>query len=204
MLSRSGFGCNASINSIEVASGQVRNDFVKTDWVEIFGKDRATGKNAEGFVDTVQDILNNVKGGEHASNGPNQSNYVNLSNDDSEIERSSTFNGKAALTSKSKRGKKRKSNVDMDSHVVELMANFFAKTDEHFSELVRKIGFESDQSSARKMVFDALGKLGLLSTEQKVNVTRVICDKPKDLDLFFSVDDEKNALIVQIILDSRF
>ncbi|KAG8373656.1 hypothetical protein BUALT_Bualt11G0046900 [Buddleja alternifolia] len=74
MLSRSGFGFNSTTNMITVNSQEVWDNYIKTDsnartmrfkswplyddWVEIFGKDRATGEAVEGFADVVQQLLN--------------------------------------------------------------------------------------------------------------------------------------------------
>ncbi|KAG8363521.1 hypothetical protein BUALT_Bualt19G0031100 [Buddleja alternifolia] len=78
LLSRSGFGWNESTNMITVDSEEDWNNFVKTDsnarnmryktwplykdWVEIFGKEVATGEGTEGFPDVEEEILNNGNG----------------------------------------------------------------------------------------------------------------------------------------------
>ncbi|XP_012839280.1 PREDICTED: uncharacterized protein LOC105959686 [Erythranthe guttata] len=91
MMTRSGFGWWDATNTIDVESDDVWDTYVKTytnartmrhksfpfykDWLEIFGKDRATGENAEDFVDMVQTMgdkvgIDNEGGGDYVPEMP--------------------------------------------------------------------------------------------------------------------------------------
>ncbi|KAG8375966.1 hypothetical protein BUALT_Bualt09G0014100 [Buddleja alternifolia] len=96
MLSRSGFGFNSTTNMITVNSQEVWDNYIKTDsnartmrfkswplyddWVEIFGKDRATGEAVEGFADVVQQLLNKNVNNEQGKENEEGGDYVPVFN----------------------------------------------------------------------------------------------------------------------------
>ncbi|KAH6835396.1 hypothetical protein C2S53_003247 [Perilla frutescens var. hirtella] len=215
MLSRSGFGWNESTHTIEVDSDEIWSNYIKTDnnartmrskswplykdWCEIFGKDRATGEPAETFADFIQDLLQKDEGSMHTSTGNDYAQFTS-SNQDEEIGddfMSMSREGTSSSTKMKGRGKKRKSLDSLDDRFLDLMNVFCEKTDSRMGELVQRIGFEHDASLSRKKVYGALGNMNHLTDEEQIFVAKSLCNNTKDLDLFFSLPDEKKVVMAR-------
>ncbi|KAG8383516.1 hypothetical protein BUALT_Bualt04G0021600 [Buddleja alternifolia] len=219
MLGTSGIGWNDSSNTIEVHSEQVWEEYVKVykvlqidrartmrnkswthfkHWIEIYGKDRATGENVQAFPDAVQDLLNrnnekeNENGGEHVPTF-HHNEYTETS------PMSSTRGDSNASGSKSSR--KRKSIDASDDAFIELMKAFCDKTDSRLGEIAKRIGFEHEASKSRKVVFEALGNMNNLDEEDKIMVSKFLVSDIKNLDFFFSLPDGSRATMVKMILE---
>ncbi|KAL7094413.1 hypothetical protein ACP275_11G102400 [Erythranthe tilingii] len=110
-----------------------------------------------------------------------------------------------ATSSKPKSKSKKLSRSDaFDGGYVEMAANFFEKMEAQMGELVSRMGFEKDVSTARKQVFDALQIMEDLTFEQRLKVTSRICDNSKNLDIFFCLTDENKANMVQLIIEGCY
>ncbi|KAH6793828.1 hypothetical protein C2S52_004305 [Perilla frutescens var. hirtella] len=223
MVSRSGFGWNDSTHTIEVDNDQIWENYVKTDsnartmrykpwpfykdWCEIFGKDRATGEHAEAFADIVQDLLHKSQESPYTSNDNEYDPFTYLNEeseaalDDMSIHGEGTGSS-AKVTSKGK-GKKRKAVDSLDDRFIDLMTTFCEKTDSRLGELAKRIGFEHDASMSRKKVFEVLGTMNQLSDEQQIYMAKYLCNNTKDLDLFFSLPDEKQVVMVRMIISGK-
>ncbi|KAG8383456.1 hypothetical protein BUALT_Bualt04G0015100 [Buddleja alternifolia] len=100
--------------------------------------------------------------------------------------------------------RKRKSTYDSDDAFVELMKAFCDKTDSHLGEIAKRIGFEHDESNARKVVFEALGNMNNLGEEDKISVSKCFVSDIKHIDLFFSLPDGSKATMVKMIMERRY
>ncbi|XP_012844715.1 PREDICTED: uncharacterized protein LOC105964755 [Erythranthe guttata] len=222
MLSRSGFGCNDSSCTIDMHDDQVWADYIKSDthartmrfkawpyykdWVIIFGKDCATGEYAEAFNEAVNNLVHPTKGNEHTVFGGDDYSFVDAPNDEFSNDLMSIAGADSASSSKSKpksKNKRGRTN-DIDARLVDMMSTFFDKADDKLGRIVNKIGFEFDVSESRKKVFDALNPFEFLSGENKLHVTKVICESTKNMDIFFSVNEDHKAIMVNMILNGRF
>ncbi|GFP98950.1 uncharacterized protein at2g29880 [Phtheirospermum japonicum] len=219
MMSRSGFGWIDSSNTIYIQNDDIWNEYVKTDnnartirykswpyykdWCEIFGKYRAMGQNAEGFVDIVQDILNEAPTLEQSNNDPPLTPNQNTHKDFPEL--TSTCDDESSASGKTNTSKKRKKrNEDLlDERFLDLMTSFCEKTDARLGDLSKRLGFEHDARSSRKEVFDALATLDVCSAEEKLAVANKLCDNTKHMDLFFNLDNEMKASMIKMILEGR-
>lgn len=120
------------------------------DWCDIFGKDRATGHNAEGFVDAVQDVLNQTQ--------TSNENDVDIELEDIpclEIEDDMNSRSTRKLTggsSNKKTSKKRKSMDDSDN-LNEVMKQFSEKTDARLGEITKCLINAFDITEATNDVF---------------------------------------------------
>ncbi|KAL9145721.1 hypothetical protein ABFS82_13G062300 [Erythranthe guttata] len=176
------------------------------DWTQVFGKDRATGENAETFTEAINDLVANSKGKEPMSIGDDYIPQLDPLETDTYSQYMTFSRGDEATSGKttSKSSKKRRRVDPLDTSVVDMMANFFEKTEFQLSELVSRMGFEKDVSAARKKVFDALEMIENLSFEDRLNVTSRICENSKDLDIFFCLTDAHKASMVKMIIDGRY
>ncbi|KAG8386823.1 hypothetical protein BUALT_Bualt03G0189000 [Buddleja alternifolia] len=147
-MSRSGFGLNDTTNMITVENEDSWNNFVKTDsnarnmryetwplyedWVEIFGKDRATGEGVEGFADVVEEQVHNphanLAGKENEFDGGYVLFYSNPQVDEYQSMSFSNVNHGGSSRSLDKR--KRKMVDENDDRYVDLMTSFCDKTNE--------------------------------------------------------------------------
>ncbi|KAH6826891.1 hypothetical protein C2S53_016611 [Perilla frutescens var. hirtella] len=168
------------------------------DWCEIFGKDRATGEHAETFADVVQDLLQKDEESMHTSTGNDYAQFIS-SNQDEEIGddfMSMSREGTSSSTKMKGKGKKRKSLDSLDEC-------FCEKNDSKMGDLVQRIGFEHDASLSMKKVYEALGNINHLTDEEQIYVVKSLCNNTKDLDLFFSLPDEKKVVMVRMILNGK-
>ncbi|KAG8388605.1 hypothetical protein BUALT_Bualt02G0142900 [Buddleja alternifolia] len=214
MRSKSGFGWNSTTNTITVESEDVWTNYIKTDsnartmsykswplyndWEEIFGKDRATGENVEGFPDVVQQMLNennNVVGGDYVPTFDNE-----------QIDEVQSMSFSQANTSGSSKSEKRKRKVvdENDDRFIDLMSSFCDNTDEKLGAISRRIGFEHDSSLSRKSVFETIGQVVSLEMEEMISVSHLIVNNTKNMDLFFSLPNSGKQTMVKMIVEGRF
>ncbi|GFP97887.1 hypothetical protein PHJA_001932800 [Phtheirospermum japonicum] len=217
MLGRSGFFWNEISNTIGVKDDAHWNQFVKEDanakmmrfkswplygdWCEIFGKDRATGENAQGFADVVNELTLHDQPNDLRNDGPPVDVHGSPS---TKCEKSSR---RPCESSSTARKGKRKRNVENDpfqERVYQLLEGFCEKIDSHLGDLTEHIGYQQDVRKQRKSVFDALSTLNFLTVEQKLAVSKKLCTNGDDADLFFSLDEENGAVMVKMLLDGRF
>ncbi|PIN10930.1 hypothetical protein CDL12_16475 [Handroanthus impetiginosus] len=211
MLSRSGIGWNESTKMIEATDdaweSYVKNDLnarlmrykswpYYNDWCEIFGKDRATRENAQDFVETVNDILN---GDAQKINQTTEEFNDHLEGfvKDTESMCASQIGGSASEKRKRNRKKKLKEGQDQ---IYEMLGTVCEKTDARLGDIARRIGHEFDVSQKREEVYAAIGKVGGLNLQEKLQVSKFLVKNTEELELFFSLPDEAKEKFVHMIL----
>ncbi|XP_012850069.1 PREDICTED: uncharacterized protein LOC105969838 [Erythranthe guttata] len=212
---------NDSSSTIDVQDDEDWNDYMNTDpaartmrykawpyykdWLVIFGKDRATGEHAEVYVEAVNDLIGSSKGKEPTSVGGGNVSLGDASLDGDITSFVSTRGEGATIPKTTRKTKKKRACVDdVDLQLVDMMAKLFDKADQKLGRLVKRVGFNFDVSESRKKVFDALSSFEYLTGEDKLHVTKVLCETGKDMDIFFSVNDEHKELMVAMILQGRY
>ncbi|GFP88504.1 hypothetical protein PHJA_000994100 [Phtheirospermum japonicum] len=219
MQSRSGFGWNDTSNTITVDKEEIWSDYIKfdphaktmryktwpffKDWIDIFGKDRATGEHAQGFADAADGTQSDsqpdpttgvntqpLKVGEEASAG-------------FRVDEKSGTQGESSSATRKRKTKKRNANDVVEEHFLDLMESFCAKTEGHLRDLAQRICFQQDAKQQRKAVFDVLNQMPFLSIEDKLTISTMLFKNNEDLDLFFSISDEYKAVMVKMILEGR-
>ncbi|KAH6787392.1 hypothetical protein C2S52_006944 [Perilla frutescens var. hirtella] len=210
MLGRRGFGWNDETKMFTVENESIWKEHVKIDpfartmryktwphyhhWCEIFGKDRATGENAEDFSSADKDQLdvNNVEfeGNMNDVMPEEENDFVSV------CQPASSSTGKKSKS-------KRKRLIDSTGEkLVELMGAFCEETKSGLSDLTKKMGVDYDLQTQRKSVYEALGVIRHLSVTDKVHVAKKLVNNSKELDLFFSLPDEaKKEMVRQLIHD---
>lgn len=126
---------------------------------------------------------------------------------DCQSEFTSPYGGESASSpnkGNKKNSKKRvRANDNVEGKMVDMMSDFFNKTNLKLTQLVDKLGFD-DTAVLRDRVFDALENIVGLDGEDKLKVTSAICDKKKDLELFLKVNDQSRRMMVKMILEGRY
>ncbi|XP_073152220.1 uncharacterized protein At2g29880-like [Henckelia pumila] len=167
------------------------------DWCEIFGKDRATGHNAEGFVDAVQDVLNQTQ--------TSNENDIDIGLNDipcSEIEDDMNPRSTRKLTGESsnkKTSKKRKITDDSDN-LNEVMGQFSEKTDARLGKITKCLMNAFDNTEATNDVFQVLDCFEWLTMKAKVFAAKQLVNNPQELKLFFKLPDDAKTIFIKMML----
>ncbi|CAA0841476.1 Unknown protein [Striga hermonthica] len=218
MMGTSGFGWSEIGNMLDVKDPEwkaylkvqpkVKSMRLKSwpfyaDWVEIFGKDRATGEGARGFTDAVNDVLLNKDTQPipvhttppHVPNNTFDPLHENV------MESSSAQGGENSVSSKGKRVLKRQREVQqVDSQIVGMLSSLCANANDRLAEIAKGAVFQNAAKEQRQSVYEALHEVPELSTGDKVAVARYLCKNNDKLDLFFTLDSEAKFSMVQQIL----
>ncbi|PIN22637.1 hypothetical protein CDL12_04655 [Handroanthus impetiginosus] len=210
-LSRGSIGWNESTKMIEVTD-DAWESYVKTDlnarlmrfkswpcyndWCEIFGKDRATGVNAQDFVEALNDILN---GDAQKINQTTEEFNDHLQEfvEDTESICASEIGGSA---SKKKKGNRKKKLKEGEDQIYEMLGTFCEKTDTRLGNIARRIGHKFDISQKHKEVCTTVGKVEGLNLQEKLQVSKFLIKNTKELELFFSLPDEAKGEFACMIL----
>ncbi|CAA0805727.1 Unknown protein [Striga hermonthica] len=175
------------------------------DWVEIFGKDRATGEGALGFTEAVNDVLHdtNVEVPSHIlteDTVPGQYDYPQTN-----LDSFSAQAGESSASGKSKRDGKRKRNVEAEDTILGLLSSVCQETNNCLSELSTRVGYQVDAKEQRIAVYDALKNISNLTTDERVGVARYLSKNVDEMELFFSLDDDaKRSMVQQILSGSKW
>ncbi|KAG8384008.1 hypothetical protein BUALT_Bualt04G0073400 [Buddleja alternifolia] len=205
MLSKSGIGWNDTTKMVE-ANDDAWDGYVKTDsnarlmrykswplyddWVEILGKDRATGEQAEDFVEAVNHVLNDTNHRDKDTNHRDKDVLDGLEtiNEgfEGETETMSVCQPMSSVSAKKKARKKRKS-AESQELMYELLGNYCKSTDLRLGEIAKRIGYDYDMSMARKEVYVVVAKIEGLSIQQRLFVAAKLVKNSEDLDSLFSL-----------------
>ncbi|KAG8380749.1 hypothetical protein BUALT_Bualt06G0048400 [Buddleja alternifolia] len=176
------------------------------EWIEIFGKDRATGAHAEGFADIVQDVLNNGLTQGKGKDKEVEGNYVPLFNNSQfdEVQSMDVSRGTNSNVSKSKTSRKRKQADEEDGQFIAAFNSFSDKVDGRLGDISKRFGFEHDALKSRKEVFKALSEVSGLTMAEQVIVSHYLVNKTQSMDLFFSLPNDAKTTMVKLLLEGRF
>ncbi|KAH6807171.1 hypothetical protein C2S51_028279 [Perilla frutescens var. frutescens] len=218
MLNRSGVGFNLKGTHMIDCNDEQWEQIVKCDanaklmrfkswphldaWREIFGKDRATGENVEDVMDAVnelhqiQDAFQPFPEGEH---------YVPTHEEPftEDVAEDSVSQNQREEPSPRTQGKKRKSN-DGFSCMVELLAEINRTTDKRLETIASRIGYDFDQSKARKEVFDRLSNIEGLSINEKFDICEILAKEVDKMDIFMGLPDEAKTQYVMRLLALKY
>ncbi|KAK4711596.1 hypothetical protein R3W88_006109 [Solanum pinnatisectum] len=172
------------------------------DWVEIFGRDRATGEFAEGPLDAVEEIqrsrssglFNNMSLGfpidldgdeEATSQNENADPFEPEEAESQQTNKQGEYTKRSSNVNEKENCKTRKKISENDSEtflkgMVEVIKIFTDSQDKRMGALIDKIG-NRDQSDLRDQIYSIIESpiFELYSTEQRVKATMVLCDDVK-------------------------
>ncbi|KAL8508638.1 hypothetical protein ACS0TY_019038 [Phlomoides rotata] len=181
------------------------------EWVDIFGKDRATGEAAED-VREMANVARNKRKRMDDTQESNAENHINLdgqdgtpvncSNFNEETEANSTAVNKEEEPPSMETGKKRKSRMDSDDiQMAALVKELCHTTGDRLEMVARRIGYDHDLGIARKQLFGILGKIEGLNIHDKLDVAEILGAKVELMEIFMGLTDEARALYAMRILD---
>ncbi|GER41987.1 RNase H family protein [Striga asiatica] len=220
MMEKSGFSLTQS-GYLDVRDDQVWTEYLKIDpnaktmrykswpfyaqWCDIFGKDRATGENATGFVDAVNGVFN-MPSSPTTPNAPRRSETNNNTCPAEEHmhEEANVHDGECSVSAREKRSRKRKKIVEEDNQFVGMLSSFCKEIAKNISDMVVRVGHAHDATKRRGKVYEVLKGMPNLTMEEKLLTTKYLCNKTKELDMFFSLDDDARVKMVQMIVENRF
>ncbi|KAL8469588.1 hypothetical protein ACS0TY_032437 [Phlomoides rotata] len=216
LLSKSGIGWNSTTSMIDVEDEAVWEGCRRADpnlksvryktwpyytnWIEIFGKDRANGTNA---VDPV-DLANDLGHDEYEQEGDTGEKYVPLTQDDlHDMEDNSICKPSVPTLTPTSRGKKRKS-TDVDlSHLVDTLGNFMKQSQDSMGNMSKDIGTGSGRASVSKQITEIIKGVVGLKMSDKVKVCDELVQNPNRLDLFLNLPADEQTEYVWMLLDGR-
>ncbi|CAA0830000.1 Unknown protein [Striga hermonthica] len=210
MLSRSGVGWNESTMMVE-CTDEAWSECLKVDanarsmrhkswpyyydWIEIFGKDRATGHQAEDLFDATSNV--NLSGPSRTLSEHIEMNDVNMEEEVNETMSESTQ--PSSTGTKKSVGRKRKSGQSSDP-LCEVMKSFAEKTGARLEKIAQRIGYEYDVSSARKDVYSIVREIEGLNLQEQLLISKILVKNIDELDLFFSLDNAARVEFVRMKL----
>ncbi|KAL8496275.1 hypothetical protein ACS0TY_020112 [Phlomoides rotata] len=156
-----------------------KNSFY-SDWLEIFGNDHATGNDSQHYSDVVNAKRAKKCG---SSCGNDVEGDTPLTNEFSSAEFSSFNICESSLATKDK-GKASKRRQIADT----------------MGSIAQQIGSWFEACKKRELVYDQLGKIEFLSVEARVEVSQYLCNNSKDMDLFFSIPEGAEMVLVKRIM----
>ncbi|CAA0806485.1 Unknown protein [Striga hermonthica] len=179
MMGTSGFGQSEHGNRLEVKNDDVWNAYVKPfygDWLEVFGKERATNVGAQGFTGAVIEVLHN-NNTELIPDSilvpttpPEVSNFSFDPLHESAMESSSTHGGESGASAKGKRLWKRKRLLQVEDDIVGMLSSLCENANACLPDIATGVGFQQTAKEQRTTVYVALRLIPHLSTSQKVVV----------------------------------
>lgn len=177
------------------------------DWLNIFGKDRATGSTSAYCADVITKLVTGGATNPPISLGDETAYNINAT----DAENLSHSGGETNSSTRSKRNEKRKrSSTHLneecrdDVPMVGMMSTFFSNVHSQIGELISKVGHQHNASLARRKLFDALAPLIHLSVDKKLEVAKLICANYEWVDIFYGLTDENKAVMVEQVLEGKW
>ncbi|KAL8523653.1 hypothetical protein ACS0TY_013574 [Phlomoides rotata] len=188
------------------------------DWIDIFGKDRATGVVAEDVPDASVTI--NKQTNPASFNVPQESKGANYVNDESQFttnneeapnndrenevnstSRNATTRNATKPASSKSTGKKRKSTTDITIEpMVRMLGEFCNSTGERLDKIANRIGYDRDLGTEHKLLFEQLEKLPGLSMRDRIKVSVLIGSKVENLEIWTTLPNEARLVYVNDLL----
>lgn len=164
-------------------------------WKMIFGKDRATGENAEDVMDVVNQLFNEQQ---------NVEDYVHVEEQadldlDEETQETSFTQSSHRGQHRTKRQKRSNTENNMQT-MCELLGQIHRDTNERLESLGMRIGYKADLGKARKEVFDLIKEIPGLSLDNHLVVGEILAENEKRLEFFMGLPSAARATYVQKLI----
>ncbi|KAL8513682.1 hypothetical protein ACS0TY_012975 [Phlomoides rotata] len=222
-LGISGVGLNSTTFHVdalpEVWEAQIKVDgFTKSlmnkafpfysQWVEIFGNDRANGQDSQLYADTVNEMSQSGRNKKYCEmevddNGESNPAAGNYTTDKTSFSIDETS---AAPVGKGK-GTKRKQADVVDGQFMDTIGSYLVGSKETFGQIAQtmghiaqRMGSEFDNRQRREQVYNNLSEIDFISVEARVAIAKYLCNNTKDMDMFFGLLDEAKTVFVTNIM----
>lgn len=157
----------------------------------IFGKDRATGENAEDVVDDVSQLFNKHRNLEEEEMPiEDQTNLVE------ETQEASVCQSSDRMSCHPKRQKKSNTDNNMAT-MCELLGQIHRDTNKRLESLASRIRYKADLGNARKEVFEVVKEIPGLSLDNQLLVGETLADNEKRMEFFMGLPPPTRATYVQ-------
>ncbi|KAL8463379.1 hypothetical protein ACS0TY_034153 [Phlomoides rotata] len=217
LLSKSGIGWNSTTSMIDVedegvwdackrADPQVKGIRYKTwpyysYWLEIFGKDRATGENAMDPIDLVNDILRSGHGEQEGDTGEKYSPINPL--DKNEAENNSICKPEGSGKLPASKGVKRKNRDNEVNSLIESLGAFMKQSHETFGDIAKGLGSCDEKKNDNSRLIGIINRIVGLKVADRLKVCDELVQNTNRLDLFMSLPEEDQDEYVWMLLDGR-
>ncbi|KAL8458290.1 hypothetical protein ACS0TY_035967 [Phlomoides rotata] len=177
------------------------------DWIDIFGKYRATGETAEEVPKAIGEMdgpnvnnpnVNNTQESNDA-NEPGINKNPTQAQEEQE-ENSASRKGKGVPRSRSANKKRRFVSDQSDPGLTKLFGEFCKNTGDRLETIASRIGYDHDLGVARKQIYEQLGNIYGLSIKDKLDVSKIIGGKVETLEIWTTLPDEARVVFVMDIL----
>ncbi|KAL8489747.1 hypothetical protein ACS0TY_025584 [Phlomoides rotata] len=227
LLSKSGIGWDSSTCSLDIMDesawdAQKRADpHVKSmrfkswpyygNWLDIFGKDRATGEHASDTMDFVNELLKNAQEEQGETLGQENINLgdtgvkENVVGDATEKiqENTSVCKPSQEVSGIMKICRRRKGPMSEMTALVDTLGNFMKSTDESINNLAKRIAPEPDVKHARTNLNDIMKQIPGLSVQDKLKVSDELVQNTARMDFFLTLPPDEQAEYVYMLLDGK-
>ncbi|KAL8534347.1 hypothetical protein ACS0TY_010383 [Phlomoides rotata] len=198
LLSKSGIGWNSTTSMLEIEDEGVWESCKR--WVEVFGKDRATGENAVDPIDLINELYRTGLDHEGDTGGkyvPLTPEYMNDTDDDAGDKH-------VNLTPKAfTRGKKRKSNDSDITMLVDSLGEFMKFSKSAMTDLCSGAEKGSTSTNDTKQLNCIMKEIVGLKLSDKLKVCDELVQNSNRLELFLSLPLEEQEEYVWMLLDDR-
>ncbi|KAG8370065.1 hypothetical protein BUALT_Bualt14G0078900 [Buddleja alternifolia] len=161
------------------------------DWIEVFGKDRATGEHDVDFVEAVNHTLNKT----YIDDAQSFEDLETL-NEDTECQAENmnvSQSHSSASESAKKVGSQKRKFEGNQYPMYELLGNYCKNTDSRLGEIAIRIGVEYDVAKAKKEVYATVNKVEGLTLHQKLFVADKLVKKSEDVYLLFTLPEAEQV-----------
>ncbi|KAL8519674.1 hypothetical protein ACS0TY_010563 [Phlomoides rotata] len=182
------------------------------DWIDIFGKDRATGEAAREVPEAVGEMEGQAQppnlnipeesNDDNVLPGEGQSGVHKNTNQAHGDQEENSASQKAKNTSRRRSsGKKRKTNSEQsEPELTKLFGEFCKSTGERLETIASRIGYDHDLGAARKQIYEQLGKIEGLSIKDKLHASKIIGGKVEMLEMWITLPDDARVVFVMEVL----
>ncbi|KAL8534768.1 hypothetical protein ACS0TY_010701 [Phlomoides rotata] len=214
LLSKSGIGWNSTTYTLDINDEAVWDAQRRVDpgvkgmrakswpyyesWVDIFGKDRATGEHAVDPIDIVNEMMNHTV--EQEGETGVRCDAFTTENHGID-ENTSVAQPSQSGFKNSAKGKKRKIMDQSMSAFVEIIGEYMKGSDETFNTIAQRMGGEHDAKVARTTLNDVMKLIPGLSTRDKLKVSDELVQNTNRLEYFLSLPQDDQSAYVSMLLD---
>ncbi|KAL8553359.1 hypothetical protein ACS0TY_001873 [Phlomoides rotata] len=175
------------------------------DWIDIFGKDRATGETAEEVPEAIGEMDETVHPNVNNTQESNDANESGINKNPTQAqeeqeENSASRKGKGVPRSRSANKKRRSVSDQSDPRLTKLFGEFCKNTGDRLETIASRIGYDHDLGVARKQIYKQLGNIDGLSIKDKLDVSKIIGGKVETLEIWTTLPDEARVVFVMDIL----
>ncbi|KAL8500714.1 hypothetical protein ACS0TY_020338 [Phlomoides rotata] len=177
-------------------------------WEDIFGNDRANGRDSQLYADVVNEATHGGRNTSRSQMDIDEDVEENDTTDNCTTDKTSfSADETSAAPVYNRKGIKRKQTEGVDPQFMHTVGNYlngskdmFGQIAETMGHIAKHVGSEFDNRQRMEQVYDRLSEIDIISVEARVAIAQYLCNNMKDMDLFFSLPDEAKIVFVMNIM----